>query len=283
MILPAMGIISELIPVFARRRIFGYSAIAYSSLAIAFISFLVWGHHMFVSGEAELASVIFSLLTFMVAIPSGVKVFNWTATLYKGRISFDVPMVYALMFLFLFVIGGLTGLFLGSLASDVHLSDTYFVVAHFHYVMMGGAMMGLLGGLHFWWPKMFGRMFNRFWAMVAAVLIFIGFNVTFFPQFILGMKGMPRRYYTYLPQYESLNMLSTLGAYILGVALVILVCYLVASLFGKPRRPGDNPWGGGTLEWTTTSPPPTHNYKTQPVVTLGPYDYEEMNLERTYQ
>ncbi len=281
MILPAMGVISELIPVFARRKIFGYSAIAFSSLAIAFLSFLVWGHHMFVSGEAEIASVIFSLLTFLVAIPSGVKIFNWTATLYKGRISFDPPMVYALMFLFLFAIGGLTGLFLGALASDVHVSDTYFVVAHFHYVMMGGAMMGLLGGLHFWWPKIFGRMYSRFWSLTAAVLVFIGFNLTFFPQFILGMKGMPRRYYTYLPQYKPLNVLSTVGAYVLGVGLVVLVWCLLASLKRKRQTLSNNPWNAGTLEWTTTSPPPTQNFKTQPVVKHGPYDYEEMVAERT--
>jgi cytochrome c oxidase subunit I len=279
MILPAMGIISELIPVFSHRRIFGYTPIAFSSLAIAFISFLVWGHHMFVSGEAEIASVLFSLLTFLVAIPSGVKIFNWTATLYKGRITFEPPMIYALMFMFLFAIGGLTGLFLGALAADVHVSDTYFVVAHFHYVMMGGAMMGLLGGLHYWWPKMFGKMYNRFWATVTAVMIFIGFNATFFPQFILGLKGMPRRYYTYLPQYKPLNVLSTIGAYILAVAFVMLVTNLITSLKGKRREMANNPWGGGTLEWTTTSPPPTDNYQTVPIVKYGPYDYEEMAEE----
>lgn len=283
MILPAMGIISELIPVFAHRKIFGYKAIAYSSLAIAFLSFLVWGHHMFISGQAELASVIFSLLTFMVAIPSGVKIFNWTATLYKGSITLDTPMLYALWFLFLFAIGGLTGIFLGSLAVDVHVHDTYFVVAHFHYVMMGGAMMGLLGGIHYWWPKMFGRMYSRFWSVITAILIFIGFNVTFFPQFILGLKGMPRRYYTYLPKYEPLNVLSSMGAYILGTGLLILVIYLIASLRSKRGVPGNNPWGSGTLEWTTSSPPPTENYKTVPVVTYGPYDLEELGVERTYK
>ncbi|MEW6014936.1 MAG: cbb3-type cytochrome c oxidase subunit I, partial [Candidatus Zixiibacteriota bacterium] len=214
MILPGMGIISELIAVFAHRKIFGYNAIAFSSLAIAFISFLVWGHHMFVSGQSPLAAMIFSFLTFLVGIPSGIKVFNWLATLYKGSISFATPMLYALSFLFLFTIGGLTGIFLGALATDVHLHDTYFVVAHFHYVMMGGTVMAFLGGIHFWWPKIWGRMYSEFWAKIAAVLVFIGFNVTFFTQFILGTKGMPRRYYNYLDQYQPLHAFSSIGSWI---------------------------------------------------------------------
>jgi cytochrome c oxidase subunit 1 len=276
MILPAMGIISELIPVFSHKKIFGYHAIAYSSFGIAFLSFLVWGHHMFVSGQSPVADIIFSFLTFMVAIPSGVKVFNWTATMYKGSISLETPMLYALSFIFLFTIGGLTGLFLGSLATDVHLTNTYFVVAHFHYVMVGGTVMGFLGGLHYWWPKMFGKMYNRLWSVVAAGLVFVGFNITFFSQFILGAKGMPRRYYSYLPQFQPLHFYSTVGSWILTAGFVIMAIYLIHSLF-KGRPAGNNPWGGATLEWTTTSPPPPDNFGEIPVVTRGPYDFDDVN------
>jgi cytochrome c oxidase subunit 1 len=284
MILPGMGIISELIPVFAHRKLFGYKAIGYSSLAIAFISFLVWGHHMFVSGQSELAAAIFSLLTFLVAIPSGIKIFNWTATLYKGSITFEPPMLYALSFLFLFAVGGLTGIFLGTLATDVHLHDTYFVVAHFHYVMVGGAVVAFLGGLHYWWPKMFGRMYNMSWARFAAGIIFVGFNLTFMPQFILGIKGMPRRVATYLPKYEFLNDVSSVGGILLLLGFGTVFFYLAASLFGKKRRlPGDNPWGALTLEWTTTSPPPKHNFEETPRVEHGPYDFDRVSPSRTYR
>ena len=283
MILPGMGIISELIPVFAHRRLFGYKAIGYSSLAIAFISFLVWGHHMFVSGQSELAAAIFSLLTFLVAIPSGIKIFNWTATLYKGSITFESPMLFALSFLFLFAVGGLTGIFLGTLATDVHLHDTSFVVAHFHYVMVGGAVVAFLGGLHYWWPKMFGRMYNMRWSRLAAAIIFLGFNLTFMPQFILGVKGMPRRIATYLPKYEFLNDVSSVGGILLLLGFGMVFFYLTASLFGKKKRlPGDNPWGALTLEWTTTSPPPKHNFAATPKVEHGPYDFDRVNPHRTF-
>lgn len=278
MILPGMGIISELIAVFAHRKIFGYNAIAFSSLAIAFISFLVWGHHMFVSGQSPLAAMIFSFLTFLVGIPSGIKVFNWLATLYQGSISFATPMLYALSFLFLFTIGGLTGIFLGALATDVHLHDTYFVVAHFHYVMMGGTVMAFLGGIHYWWPKIWGRMYSEFWAKIAAVLVFIGFNVTFFTQFILGTKGMPRRYYNYLDQYQPLHAFSSIGSWILGLGFVVMLVYLLHSIY-RGRPAGSNPWGALTLEWTNSSPPPPENFEETPVLTHGPYDYDKVLVE----
>jgi cytochrome c oxidase subunit I len=278
MILPAMGVISEIIPVFSHKKIFGYKAIAYSSFGIAFISFLVWGHHMFVSGQSPLASIMFSFLTFMVAIPSGIKVFNWIATMYKGSISLKTPMLYALAFLCLFTMGGLSGLFLGALAVDVHLTGTYFIVAHFHYVMFGGTVMAFMGGLHYWWPKMFGKMFSELWAKVALAFIFVGFNITFFTQFILGAKGMPRRYYNYLDQYQPLHYFSTIGSWIMAVGFIIVAIYLIHSLFkGKPA--GKNPWGGLTFEWTTSSPPPTDNFPEQPVLTHGPYDYDTVAPE----
>ncbi len=272
MILPGMAIISEIIPVFSRKTIFGYKAIAFSSVAIAFISFLVWGHHMFVSGQSQLAGAIFSFLTFLVAVPSAIKVFNWLATMYRGSIDLKAPMLYAIMFLMLFGIGGLTGLFLGTLSTDVHLHDTYFIVAHFHYVMMGSTTIAFLAGIHYWWPKMFGRMYNEKSAAVGAVLVFIGFNWTFIPQFILGSRGMPRRYYNYLDQFQPLHMFSTVGSWILGLGLLICGVTLFASLRKKPDAPA-NPWGGKTLEWRTTSPPITHNFDETPVVTHGPYDY----------
>ena len=280
MILPGMGIISELISIFSRKKIFGYKAIAYSSLAIAFVSFLVWGHHMFVSGQSQLAASIFSFLTFLVGIPSGIKVFNWLATLYRGRLHFDAPMLYALAFLFLFTIGGLTGVFLGALATDVHLHDTYFVVAHFHYVMMGGTVMAFLGGIHFWWPKIWGRMYNRFWAFWAWLLVFIGFNMTFFSQFILGSKGMPRRYYSYLDQYQPLHAFSSVGSWVLGVGFIIMAVYLLRSIW-KGRPAGDNPWGALSLEWQTSSPPPKENFLEPPTVTHGPYDFDKIMPKRS--
>ena len=266
---------SELITVHAKKNIFGYKAIAYSSLAIGGISFLVWGHHMFVSGQSELASAVFSFLTFAVAVPTAIKVFSWVATLYGGAISFTAPMLYALMFLVLFAIGGLTGLFLGTLATDVHLHDTYFVVAHFHYVMMGGTVIAFIGGLHHWWPKITGRMYSEKWARVAAALVFIGFNTTFLTQFVLGSQGMPRRYYSYdkvapdlLPVFQFWHQLSTIGSMVLGLGLFIILFYLAHSLFRGERAPA-NPWGAKSLEWATSSPPPTHNFFRHRAVLTG--------------
>ncbi len=273
MILPGMGIISELIAVFSKKKIFGYKAIAFSSLGIALVSFLVWGHHMFTSGQSELAAMIFSFLTFLVGIPSGIKMFNWLATMYKGQITLETPMLFALSFLFLFAIGGLTGIFLGALSIDVHLHDTYFVVAHFHYVMMGGTVMAFLGGLHYWWPKMWGRMYSEFWGRISAILIFIGFNMTFFSQFILGTKGMPRRYYNYLDQYQPLHAFSSVGSWVLGAGFIVMAIYLIHSLF-KGRPAPKNPFGALTFEWETTSPPPHHNFEGTPVWKHGPYDFD---------
>jgi len=275
MILPGMGIISELISTFSHKRIFGYKAIAYSSLGIAFVSFLVWGHHMFVSGQSELAAMIFSFLTFFVGIPSGIKVFNWVMTMYRGSIDLKTPMWYALSFLFLFSIGGFTGIFLGAIAVDVHLHDTYFIVAHFHYVMMGGTVIAFLGGLHYWWPKMWGRTYSEFWGKVSCALIFIGFNVTFGSQFILGSQGMPRRYYSYLDQFQPLHAFSTFGSWILGLGFFIMAGYLIHSIF-KGKRVGSNPWYSLTMEWETTSPPHPHNFPETPVLKHGPYDYDQV-------
>jgi cytochrome c oxidase subunit I len=278
MILPAMGIISELISTFSRTRIFGYRFLCYSSVAIALLGFLVWGHHMFTS-ESAMAAVIFSALTFSVSIPSGIKIFNWLATLYKGSISLTTPMCFALSFIVLFAFGGLTGLFLGALATDVHLHDTYFVVAHFHYVMMGGTLMAFIGGLFYWWPKMFGKMYNEFWGRISCLGIFVGFNWTFFPQFLLGTKGMPRRYYNYKPEFQGLHVVSTLGAFVLGIGLMICAAVLVHSLL-RGRKAPPNPWGVATMEWETTSPPPVHNFEDTPKVT-DPYDLEGFVLNET--
>lgn len=277
MILPAMGVISELISTFSRTPIFGYRFMCYSAIAIAFLGFLVWGHHMFTS-ESAMAAVIFSALTFSVSIPSGIKVFNWLATLYKGSISLTTPMCFALSFILLFTVGGLTGLFLGALATDVHLHDTYFVVAHFHYVMMGGSLMAFLGGMFYWWPKMFGKMYSEFWGRISCLIIFIGFNWTFFPQFILGTHGMPRRFYDYKPEYQGLHVISTSGAFFLGIGLLICGGVFLHSLW-KGRRAPDNPWGAATLEWQTASPPPLHNFVSDPVVT-DPYDLADFELQR---
>jgi cytochrome c oxidase subunit 1 len=272
LVLPAMGVISELIATFSRKRIFGYSFVAFSSVAIAALSFLVWGHHMFVSGESLYSGLVFSFFSFAVAIPSAVKVFNWTATLYKGSISFEAPMLYALGFIGLFTMGGLTGLFLATLAIDVHVHDTYFIVAHFHFIMVGGAVMGYLGGIHYWWPKMTGRMYSDRWARIAAVLVFVGFILTFGPQFILGYLGMPRRYAVYPPEFQTLNVLSSAGASILAVGYVIPLIYLIWSARYGPVA-GPNPWGAKGLEWTTTSPPPTENFDVTPVVTEEAYAF----------
>jgi cytochrome c oxidase subunit 1 len=274
MILPAMGVISELVSVFSRKRIFGYKAIAYSSVAIAVLSFLVWGHHMFVSGQSSLANMIFSALTFSVSIPSAIKVFNWLATMYKGSIRLDTPMLYVLAFLFLFGIGGLTGLFLGALATDVHLHDTYFVVAHFHYVMMGGTVIAFLGGLHYWWPKMFGRMYSEKWGRIAALVVFVGFNLTFFTQFVMGSRGMPRRYYNYPEQYTAYHQLSTIGSYLMGAGFLIIAIYLLHSLVAGRRAPA-NPWGASSLEWQATSPPHPHNFAETPAM-RDPYDFSDL-------
>jgi cytochrome c oxidase subunit 1 len=272
MILPSMGVVSEIITCFARKAPFGYTFIAYSSIAIAFLGFLVWGHHIFVAGQSVHASMIFSLLSFAVAIPSAVKVFNWTATLHRGSISFKAPMLYALGFIGLFTIGGLTGLFLACLGLDVHVHDTYFVVAHFHYIMVGGAIMGYLGGIHYWWPKITGRMYPEGWARVAAIIVFLGFNLTFFPQFILGYLGMPRRYHAYPAEFQVLNVMSTAGASVLGVGYLLPMAYLLWSLrYGRLADP--NPWRASGLEWTTPSPPPTENFTTTPIVTEEPYTY----------
>jgi cytochrome c oxidase subunit 1 len=275
MILPGMGIISELITTHAHKKIFGYNAIAYSSMAIAFVSFLVWGHHMFTSGTSEISAMIFSFLTFLVGIPSGIKMFNWMATLYKGSIRLTTPMWYVLAFMFLFPIGGLTGIFLGALALDVHLHDTYFVVAHFHYVMVGGTTIAFFGGLHHWFPKMFGRMYNQMAANIALLFVFVGFNMTFISQFLLGFKGMPRRYYTYLDQFQPLHGFSSIGAMVMGVGFVIMAVYLFYALFKGERAPA-NPWGSLTLEWSIPSPPSTHNFSETPIVDHGPYDYDRI-------
>ncbi|MEJ7624689.1 MAG: cbb3-type cytochrome c oxidase subunit I [Pyrinomonadaceae bacterium] len=279
MILPGMGVISELISNFSRKKIFGYEFIAFSSIAIAVFGFLVWGHHMFVSGQSIYAGMVFSFLTMVVAVPSAIKMFNWTATLYKGSVSFDTPMLYALGFMGLFLIGGLTGLFLGSMGLVVHLTDTYFVVAHFHYVMVGGQVIAYLGGIHYWWPKMTGKMYSEFWGKISAMLVFIGFNLTFFPQFILGYQGMPRRYASYPAEFQVLNIFSTAGASVLGVGLIMPGIYLVHSLFfGKPA--GDNPYMHPGLEWRTQSPPPTENFDVMPVVTWEAYEFgEESGLD----
>jgi cytochrome c oxidase subunit 1 len=277
MILPAMGVISEIIPCFARKRIFGYEVIAFSSVAIAVLSFLVWGHHMFITGLSIYEGLVFSALSFMVAIPSAIKVFNWTATLYKGSISYDAPMLYALGFIGLFTMGGLTGLFLASLSTDVQLNGTYFIVAHFHYIMVGGAVMGYLGAMHFWWPKISGRLYPEGWARLAAAVIFFGFNLTFFPQFMLGYLGMPRRYAFYPAEFQFLNVMSSAGASILGVGYLIPLIYFIWSMrYGPPAGP--NPWRATGLEWQTPSPPPTDNFDRTPIVTEEPYDYTKQEM-----
>ncbi|TCS39370.1 cytochrome c oxidase subunit 1 [Paucimonas lemoignei] len=282
MILPAMGVVSEIVPCFSRKRIFGYRFMAYAILGIAVIGFLVWGHHMFVSGQSPYAGMVFSLLSFLVAIPSAIKVFNWTATLYKGSITFSAPMLYALGFVGLFTIGGMTGLVLASLALDVHLTDTYFVVAHFHYIMVGGAVMAYFGGIHFWWPKISGRMYPEIWGRIAALIIFFGFNLTFFPQFLLGYEGMPRRYHTYPEGFQVLNILSSAGASILAVGYLLPLGYFAWSVFYGKRAP-DNPWQATGLEWQTPSPPPKHNFAQTPQVDKDAYLYEPQSGSQVAQ
>jgi cytochrome c oxidase subunit I len=272
LILPSMGVISELVAAGCRKRIFGYSFVAFSSVAIAAISFMVWGHHMFLTGQSVYAGFVFSALSFAVAIPSAIKIFNWTATMHKASVSYDAPMLYAIGFIGLFTIGGLTGLFLASLGTDVHLHDTYFVVAHFHYVMVGGAIMGYLGGLHLWWPKMTGKLYPEAWARFACLLVFAGFNLTFGPQFILGYLGMPRRYAVYPAEFQVLNVMSSAGASILAVGYVIPLIYFTWSALKGPVA-GPNPWGAKGLEWTIPSPPPTNNFDETPIVTEEAYAY----------
>lgn len=273
MILPAMGVVSEILPTFARKDVFGYKQIALSSLAIAMIGYLVWGHHMFSSGISDTSRVVFSLLTFLVAIPSGVKVFNWVATLYKGSIEFRAPLLFVLAFIFIFSIGGLTGLVQGALSTDIHLTDTYFIVGHFHYVMFGGMGTIFFGSLHYWFPKMFGKMYNEKVAIIACTTFVIGFNIMYFTMFILGYEGMPRRYYSYLPQFQTLHRIVTVGSWIMVSGIILMLSNLVRGLIKGEKAP-DNPWGGTTLEWRTSSPPPVENFEEIPLVTGGPYVHD---------
>ena len=272
MVLPGMGVISEIVPAFSHKKIFGYRFICYATIALASITFFVWGHHMFVNGQSAYASLTFSFLSFAIAVPSAVKVYNWTATIHKGDLRLDTPMLFAMGYIGIFVLGGLTGLFLATLAIDEHVHDTYFVVAHFHYIMVGGTMLAFLGGLHYWWPKFTGRMYNEAWGRVSALLIFLGFNVTFFPQFILGYLGMPRRYHVYPHEFQLLNILSSAGSTILAAGYIFPMVYLLWSLWFGKKAPA-NPWDARGLEWTTSSPPPTHNFVRPPIVDFEPYDY----------
>jgi cytochrome c oxidase subunit 1 len=278
MIVPGMGVMSEVITCFARKRVFGYAFVALSSIGIAVLGFLVWAHHMFVAGISLYSAMVFSFFSYMVAVPSAIKVFNWTATLFKGSIYYTTPMLYAFGFIGLFTMGGMTGLFLAALGVDVHVTDTYFIIAHFHYIMVGGMVMAYLSGLHFWWPKISGRMYPEAWGKLAALIIFIGFNLTFFPQFVLGYLGMPRRYHAYPPEFQVLNVLSTAGSTILAVGYILPMLYFLWSLrYGKEA--GDNPWNAAGLEWKTSSPPPTFNFEETPVVTWEAYNYDELPKE----
>ena len=278
MILPGMGVVSEIIPCFSRKRVFGYEFVALASIGIAVLGFLVWAHHMFVAGISLYSAMVFSFFSYLVAVPSAIKVFNWTATMYKGKIYYSTPMLYAIGFIGLFTMGGMTGLFLAALGVDVHVTDTYFVVAHFHYIMVGGMVMAYLAGMHFWWPKISGRLYPEIWGRLAALTIFIGFNLTFFPQFILGWAGMSRRYHAYPAEFQVLNVLSTAGSTVLAVGYLLPMVYFLWSLrYGKEA--GDNPWGAAGLEWKTASPPPTYNFEETPVVTWEAYNYDELPEE----
>jgi len=272
MILPAMGVTSEIISTFSKKEPFGYSFIALSSLAIAVFGFIVWGHHLFVSSQSVYAGMVFSILSYLVAIPSAIKVFNWVSTMYKGSVELTTPMLYGIGFIGLFTIGGLTGLFLASMGMDVHLTDTYFVIAHFHYIMVGGAIMGFMGGLHFWWPKITGKLYSETWARLSAIIIFLGFNLTFFPQFILGYMGMPRRYHVYAPEFQVFNVLSSAGASVLGLGYALPLVYFLWSIFFGKKAPA-NPWGATGLEWQIQSPPLPENFEITPVITEAPYHY----------
>jgi cytochrome c oxidase subunit 1 len=276
MILPGMGIMSEVIACFCRKRVFGYTAVAFSSVGIAVFSFFVWAHHMFIMGISNYSALLFSFMSMMVAVPSAIKIFNWSATMYKGSISFDTPMLYALGFIGLFTIGGLTGVFLAALGMDIHLTETYFIVAHFHYVMVGGMVSAVMAGLHFWWPKMTGRLYPESLGRLAAAILFIGFNLTFFPQFLLGYLGMPRRYHEYPPDFQVLNVLSTAGASILAIGYLLPAVYFLWSLkYGKIA--GENPWRAAGLEWKVQSPPLTNNFLETPIVTEEAYAYGDMD------
>ncbi len=278
MVLPAFAVVSEIIPAFARKPLFGYKAVAFSSVAIAVIGFLVWGHHMFVAGTSVYSAMAFSILSYFVAVPSAIKVFNWTATIYKGSVSWETPMLYAIGFIGLFTVGGMTGLFLAALGLDVHVTDTYFVIAHFHYIMVGGTVMAFLGGVHYWWPKISGKLYPEGLSKIAALTIFLGFNLTFFPQFVLGYLGMPRRYAAYPEEFQMLNVLSTAGASILGVGYILPLLYLFWS-WKYGRNAGPNPWRATGLEWKTPSPPPKNNFEETPIVNVRAYDYEAMKEE----